>query len=70
MNRVPIYVILLIAALSVFAAAQAPHNEVVIRNAVVMTVTHGSISNGSVYIKDGNIAAVGKDVSVPAGATV
>ncbi|MBV8052915.1 MAG: amidohydrolase [Acidobacteriaceae bacterium] len=35
-----------------------------------MTVTHGSISNGSVYIKDGKIAAVGKDVSVPAGATV
>jgi len=72
MNRVPIYVIVLAAALSVFATAQAgtTHNEVVIKNAVVMTVTHGSISNGSVYIKDGKIAAVGKDVNVPAGATV
>jgi len=72
MNRVPIYVIVLAAGLSVFATAQAgtTHNEVVIKNAVVMTVTHGSISNGSVYIKDGKIAAVGKNVSAPAGATV
>ena len=41
-------------------AAPAPHNEVVIKNAVVMTVTHGNIQNGSVYIKDGKIAAVGQ----------
>ena len=31
-------------------------NEVVIKNAVVMTVTHGNVKNGSVYIKDGKIA--------------
>jgi len=72
MNRVPIYVVVFSAGLSVFAAAQAgsTHNEVVIKNAVIMTVSHGSISNGSIYIKDGKIAAVGKDVSVPAGVTV
>jgi len=72
MNRVPIYAVVFSAGLSVFAAAQAgsTHNEVVIKNAVIMTVSHGSISNGSVYIKDGKIAAVGKDVSVPAGVTV
>jgi imidazolonepropionase-like amidohydrolase len=57
------------------AAAQQPsappaHNEVVIKNAVVMTVTHGKIPNGSVYIKDGKIVAVGADVSAPASATV
>ncbi|HEX8814216.1 MAG TPA: amidohydrolase [Terriglobales bacterium] len=48
----------------------ATHNEVLIKNAVVMTATHGNITNGSVYIKDGKIVAVGKDVSAPASATV
>src|SRR5207253_2903701 len=44
--------------------------EVLIRNAVVMTVTHGNIQNGSVHIKDGKIAAVGKDVTAAPGALV
>ena len=72
MNRIPTYLGLLIAALSASAALgqQAAHNEVVIKNAVVMTVTHGTISNGSVYVKDGKIAAVGKDVTAPASAAV
>jgi imidazolonepropionase-like amidohydrolase len=63
----------LLFALSAFTQAQQPpaaHNEVVIKNAVVMTVTHGVIQNGSVYIKDGKIAAIGKDVSAPSSATV
>src|SRR6195256_2559040 len=46
------------------------HHDVVIKNAVVMTVTHGNIKNGSIYIKDGRIAAVGENVTTPAGATV
>jgi hypothetical protein len=41
-------------------SASPSHNEVLIKNAVVMTVTHGNGRNGSVYIKDGKIAAVGK----------
>src|SRR5256885_8486269 len=44
--------------------------EVLIKNAVVMSVTHGNIQNGSVYMKDGRIAAVGKDLAAPPGATV
>ena len=52
------------------SAPVSSHNEVLIKNAVVMTVTHGNIQNGSVYVKDGKIAAVGKDVSAPASATV
>ena len=35
-----------------------------------MTVTHGNIKNGSVYVKDGKIAAVGEYVNAPASATV
>lgn len=59
------------AALSSLVCAQAPPSrDVLIKNAVVMTVTHGNIKNGSIYIKDGKIAAVGEDVKTPAGATV
>jgi imidazolonepropionase-like amidohydrolase len=75
MNRVPTFPALALLGLltSVVTAQQpavAPHNEVVIKNAVVMTVTHGNIPNGSVYIKDGKIAAFGKEVKAPASATV
>ena len=51
-------------------SATAAHNDVVIRNATVMTVTHGNIKNGSIYIKDGKIAAVGETVNAPASAIV
>ena len=46
------------------------HEDVVIKNATVMTVTHGIIKNGSIYIKNGKIAAVGETVAAPATATV
>src|SRR5256712_10438015 len=52
------------------AAQSAAHNDVLINNAVVMTVTHGNIQNGSIYIKGGKIAAVGRNLKAPAGATV
>ena len=48
----------------------ATHHDVVIKNATVMTVTHGNITNGSIYIKDGKIAAVGENVNAPASAIV
>jgi imidazolonepropionase-like amidohydrolase len=73
MNRIATRSILFLLLLfCTFAQSQQPpaaHNDVVIRNAVVMTVTHGIVQNGSVYIKDGKIAAVGNDVSVPSSAT-
>src|SRR5581483_11412726 len=51
-------------------AHPAAANEVVIKNATVMTVTHGVIKNGSLYIKGGKIAAVGANVNAPASAKV
>ncbi|MBS1852210.1 MAG: amidohydrolase [Acidobacteria bacterium] len=61
-----------LASLSAIAQQTPPpaHNEVVIKNAVLMTVTHGDIQNGSVYIRDGKIVAVGKDVQAPTTAMV
>jgi imidazolonepropionase-like amidohydrolase len=43
---------------------------VAITNATIMTASHGNITNGTILIRDGKIAAVGADVQVPAGAKV
>jgi imidazolonepropionase-like amidohydrolase len=69
-----LYCVWLTVALASAAAlgqseATAGH-DILIKNAIVMTVTHGNITNGSIYIKDGKIAAVGETVNAPASATV
>ncbi|HTU48111.1 MAG TPA: amidohydrolase [Bryobacteraceae bacterium] len=56
----------LLALLAACACAQTT----LIRNATVLTVTKGTIENGSVLIENGKIAAIGKNVSAPADATV
>src|SRR5438067_5501248 len=43
---------------------------ILIQNATVMTVSHGTIEHGSVLIKDGKIAEVGQSIKAPAGAQV
>jgi imidazolonepropionase-like amidohydrolase len=55
------------ALLPVATFAAAP---IVIQNATVLTVTKGTIDNGSVLVRDGKIAEVGPNVKVPPGATV
>jgi imidazolonepropionase-like amidohydrolase len=57
------------AAPPVQAAAQAP-SVVAIRNATLITVTRGTINNGTIVLRDGKIAALGTNVQIPAGATV
>ncbi|HEV3040255.1 MAG TPA: amidohydrolase [Candidatus Angelobacter sp.] len=71
--------------LCAFAAAQAQppspvsqdaqssataNNDVVIRGGTLLTVTHGRIENGSIYIHNGKIVAIGKDVPAVAKAKV
>ena len=53
-----------------YSAAHSGHNEFVIKNATLLTATHGRIEHGSVYVKDGKIAAFGADVTAPSTATV
>jgi imidazolonepropionase-like amidohydrolase len=43
---------------------------VAITNATIMTASNGTIPKGTIVIRDGKIAAVGANVSVPAGAQV
>jgi imidazolonepropionase-like amidohydrolase len=45
-------------------------NGTLIQNATIMTVTKGTIPKGSILVRDGQIAAVGKDVKAPEGAQV
>lgn len=49
------------------AAAQ---KTTVIQNATILTVTKGTIEKGSILIRNGKIAQVGKSVRVPEGATL
>jgi imidazolonepropionase-like amidohydrolase len=57
----------LVAALAAVALAQNK-GEVLIKNATIMTASHGVIEGGSILIRDGKIAAVGKNGEVRAGA--
>ncbi len=42
----------------------------VIRNATILTVSHGTIEHGSILIKDGKIAEVGQSINAPKDAQV
>ncbi len=53
----------------VFAQGATP-TVVAIRNGTIITATRGTINNGTVLIRDGKIAAVGTNVSIPSGADV
>ena len=66
-----IFMILGVAALvPLFAQAQDDSNVTVIKDATIITITHGRIEHGSILVRDGKIAAVGTDVQAPAGAKV
>ncbi|MFQ5663347.1 MAG: amidohydrolase [Terriglobia bacterium] len=62
--------LLALAAAPLLAAAADTAGVTVIRNATILTVTRGTIENGSLLIRDGKVAAVGKKVRAPKGATV
>ena len=54
----------------IVSAQTAPPVDLVIKNATVMTASHGTIEHGSVWVHAGKIAEVGATVSAPAGAVV
>jgi imidazolonepropionase-like amidohydrolase len=58
----------LLTAPLVAQQSTTPAHDVVIRNATVMTATHGTIQNGSVWMHNGKIAGVGAQVNAPADA--
>jgi imidazolonepropionase-like amidohydrolase len=54
------------------AAATPTDNTIVIRDATILTITHGKIEHGSILIRGSKIAAVGPNdqITAPAGATI
>ena len=42
-------------------------NDWLIQNATVLTVTNGTIENGDILVRDGDIARIGSDLSAPSG---
>jgi imidazolonepropionase-like amidohydrolase len=44
--------------------------DLVLRGGNRLTLTHGTIPNGSILVRDGRIAAIGATVEIPAGAEV
>jgi len=62
---------ILVVALALAPALLAQQaNVTVIQNATILTVTKGTIEGGSILIRNGKIAEVGKNVRVPQGAMV
>ena len=66
---------LLLAALAAAAlplGAQTPQQPqvVAIKGATILTVTRGTIENGTIVLRNGKIADVGPNVAIPAGADV
>ena len=49
---------------------KSTYGDVLLQNATIHTITKGTLSNSDVLIQDGLIAAIGADLSTPAGATV
>jgi imidazolonepropionase-like amidohydrolase len=52
------------------ALAAEPSPVILIQNATILTVSHGTIEHGSILIKDGKIAEVGASVKAPKDAQV
>jgi imidazolonepropionase-like amidohydrolase len=61
---------LYLPALTARVRGQAPSGTIVIRNATLLTVMRGTIQNGTIVLRNGKIAAIGTNVTVPAGAEV
>src|SRR5438128_2467400 len=73
MRRALAILVLAVVAVQPRAATQtapAPPSVVAITGATILTVTRGTIPNGTIVLRNGKIAALGADVPVPAGADV
>src|SRR5271170_2645952 len=61
---------LLVGAVASAHPQSTPPHDIVISNATVMTVTHGTLDHASVWVHAGKIAGVGAQVNAPGSATV
>jgi imidazolonepropionase-like amidohydrolase len=71
-NLAAVILLALFAFTSVVAAVPGPEASpvILIQNATILTVSHGTIERGSILIKDGKIAEVGPSIKTPKDAIV
>src|SRR5271155_4285547 len=72
-SRIAMACALFFLALPLFTPAATPPDAppvILIQNATILTVSHGTIEHGSILIKDGKIAEVGPSVKAPKDAQV
>src|SRR5436190_19236072 len=60
----------IISTLPVNVARAQALPETLIRNATVLTITHGTLQNTDVLLRNGKIAAVGKNLTASANARI
>ena len=68
--KVAVALVAVVAGGAAICAADNAPSAILIRNATILTVSHGTIEKGDILIKDGKIAAVGTSVKAPADAQV
>jgi len=68
--RVLLLVVVITFPIKAAHAQQSAAPETLIRNATVITVTHGTLQNTDVLMRNGKIAAVGKNLNASANARV
>jgi imidazolonepropionase-like amidohydrolase len=61
---------LMISVLMVFAAFSLWSQDLALKGGTVLTITNGTIENGTVVIQNGKITSIGKDVVIPRGIEV
>jgi imidazolonepropionase-like amidohydrolase len=61
---------LLVLLFVAIGTAAAQDHPVALKNAKLLTITHGTIENGTVIMQGGKITAVGANISIPANAQV
>ena len=69
LSRVSAAMALAVSALHA-QSPRPPVAPILIRNATVMTVTRGTLTNTDVLLSGGRIAQIGRNVTAPAGTTV
>ena len=62
--------LIFVFALLVFIAASSMSQDLVLKGGTILTITKGTIKNGTVVIRNGKITAVGRNISVPGGVKV
>src|SRR5215212_10860346 len=70
MNRFLLFTILILFPVNAALGQRQTSPETLIRNATVLTVTRGTLPNTDVLLRNGKIAAIGKNLNAPANARI